>query len=110
MVPLNNHLDEDDFEHGSGLDAAVGLMTETVGGMKVDEHPERRQKALYNAYFENMLPRMKEDFPGLKLSQYKERIFDMWQKAPENPRNQRTVGASGTDSGRNSGFASEEEN
>jgi hypothetical protein len=28
---------------------------------------------------------MKEEQPGLKLSQYKERIFDMWQTSPENP-------------------------
>ena len=58
------------------------------GGGKPDEHPERRQKAMYNAYYEAELPRMKEDHPGLKLSQYKERIFDNWKSAPENPRNQ----------------------
>lgn len=31
---------------------------------------------------------MKEEVPGLKLSQYKDRIFEMWKKAPENPKNQ----------------------
>jgi len=35
-----------------------------------------------------MLPILKEELPGLKLSQYKERIFDLWKTAPENPRNQ----------------------
>lgn len=33
---------------------------------------------------------MKEDLPGLKLSQYKDRIFEMWKKSPENPANQVT--------------------
>lgn len=89
LRPINNRLEEDDFEHASGLDDAVDMLHLHVsGGGKPDEHPERRQKALYNAYYELMLPQLKEDQPGLKLSQYKERIFDMWKSAPENPRNQ----------------------
>ena len=31
---------------------------------------------------------MREENPGLKLSQIKERIFQAWQKSPENPMNQ----------------------
>ena len=53
-----------------------------------DRHPEKRMKAAYKAYFEAQMPLMKEEFPGLKLSQYKDRIFNQWQKAPENPKNQ----------------------
>jgi len=77
----------------------------------------RRAKAAWEAYYEKMLPEMKEDKPGLKLMQYKSRIFEMWlvamhkqvtpfllivivsliplhdsfecrQRSPENPRNQ----------------------
>lgn len=91
MVPINNRLEEGDFESASGLEGAIDLMSmggvSSAGG-KPDEHPERRQKAMYNAYYEAELPRMKEEHPGLKLSQYKERIFDNWKSAPENPRNQ----------------------
>lgn len=89
FVPLNNHLEEDDFEHTTGLDDAVDLLSGVMGGTKIDEHPERRQKALYNAYFDAQLPILKEEQPGLKLSQYKERIFEMWKTSPENPRNQK---------------------
>jgi hypothetical protein len=32
---------------------------------------------------------MKEELPGLKLSQYKERIFEQWKRSPENPDNQK---------------------
>ena len=32
-----------------------------------------------------MLVELKQHMPGLKLSQYKQRIFDMWQKSPDNP-------------------------
>lgn len=41
------------------------------------------------AFEERMLPEVKADYPGLKLSQYKEKIFDIWKKSPENPLNQR---------------------
>ena len=88
MVPINNRLEEDDFEDVSGLDAAIdvlGISGSTKGG---DNHPERRQKAAYNAYYDAQLPIMKSEFPGLKLSQYKERIFENWKTAPENPHNQ----------------------
>lgn len=85
FVPLNNHLDED-FEHGSGLDAAIDILSLNDGGH--EDHPERRQKAAYRAYYEAMLPILKQEHPGLKLSQYKERIFDLWRTAPENPHNQ----------------------
>ncbi|RYH22721.1 DUF1014 domain-containing protein [archaeon] len=38
------------------------------------------------------MPILKEEMPGLKLSQYRERIWEMWKTAPENPRNQMGVG------------------
>ncbi|KAJ1425304.1 hypothetical protein B484DRAFT_397946 [Ochromonadaceae sp. CCMP2298] len=88
FVPINNKLDEDEFG-ATGLDAAVDALAGAVKGasLTADEHPERRQKALYNAYFEAQLVVWKEDHPGLKLSQYKDRIFEAWKKAPENPAN-----------------------
>jgi hypothetical protein len=51
--------------------------------------------ACAQAYEERMLPVLKEDLPGLKLSQYKERIFEMWKKAPENPMNAARAAAGG---------------
>lgn len=76
--------DEDEaFETATGLENAIDALA--VGGGSEDLHPERRQKALYNAFFERTLPEMKESLPGLKLSQYKERIFEMWKTSPENP-------------------------
>ena len=41
-----------------------------------------------------MLPQLKEDYPNLKLSQYKERVFESWEKSSENPKNR--VGPDGT--------------
>ncbi|OWY92866.1 hypothetical protein PHMEG_00037948 [Phytophthora megakarya] len=61
------------------LDAALDLLG--VGGDKeLERHPERRMKAAYKA-FENtehtMLLQVKEDYPGLKLSQYKLKLREM---------------------------------
>lgn len=87
FIPINNHLDEDDYEDISGINGAIDAMKIDGGGK--DEHPERRRKAQYAAYYEQQLPIMKEDYPGLKLSQYKDRIFDNWKRSPENPDNQK---------------------
>lgn len=86
----NTNRRESDFVEASGLEAAIDALS--TGPAAVDNHPERRQKAMYNAYFDAMLPTMKEEYPGLKLSQYKERIFELWKKAPENPMNQQPAG------------------
>eukprot|EP00160_Parvularia_atlantis_P016101 Unigene4934_Nuclearia_a/m.15113 Unigene4934_Nuclearia_a/g.15113 ORF Unigene4934_Nuclearia_a/g.15113 Unigene4934_Nuclearia_a/m.15113 type:complete len:243 (-) Unigene4934_Nuclearia_a:63-791(-) len=82
------------------IDDALDLLEITTGGSSsaaagsaavdaaIDRHPERRMKAAYAAYEEKWIPLMKEENPGLRLSQLKERIFKQWQKAPENPMNQ----------------------
>ena len=42
FVKINNRLEEDDFEDVSGVDGALDALS--MGGGKLDEHPERRQK------------------------------------------------------------------
>jgi hypothetical protein len=71
--------------HGKGIDAAMSSLG--LGDAADDSHPEKRMRALHMAFEEKMLPIMKEDFPGLRLSQYKEKIFALWKKSPENPMN-----------------------
>lgn len=72
---------------GSGIDKALGAMA-VSGDAAEDRHPEKRVKALHRAFEERMMPQMKEDFPGLKQSQYRDKIFQLWKKSPENPLNQ----------------------
>jgi hypothetical protein len=85
----HNKLDDEDEIDVTGLEEALsGLAAATGSGKGEDMHPEKRMKALYNAYYERELVQMKEDHPGLKLSQYKERIFENWKKSAENPSNQ----------------------
>lgn len=89
FIPINNRLDDDsddgEFDDVSGIEGAIDALNVDGSTATIDEHPERRQKALYYAYYQSQLVIMKEEHPNLKLSQYKERIFEMWQKSPENP-------------------------
>jgi len=88
LPPLEQNLNHLALVEGSatGVDAALDVLA--GGGVSADPHPEKRRKALYKAFEEKQLPILREDHPGLKLSQYKERIFDLWKKSPENPANQ----------------------
>ncbi|KXZ41338.1 hypothetical protein GPECTOR_536g541 [Gonium pectorale] len=72
-----------------GVDAALKVLT--VKDEEADKHPEKRMKAAWKAYEERMLPELKSEKPGLKMSQYKEMLWKLWQKAPENPLNQTAV-------------------
>ncbi|CAI6010253.1 unnamed protein product [Closterium sp. NIES-65] len=58
------------------------------GSSSVDKHPEKRMKAAFKAFEEAELPRMKQERPGLTLTQYKEQIWKAWKKSPQNPMNQ----------------------
>jgi hypothetical protein len=87
---LNASLSKDTV-NATGMDAAAALSAMSISGTgkngKIDEHPEKRMKALHMAFEEKMMVQMKEDYPGLKRSQYKEKIFNVWKKSPENPMN-----------------------
>lgn len=37
------------------------------------------------------MPKLRADFPSLKRSQLKERLWKVWQKSDENPLNQETA-------------------
>ena len=68
--------------HASGIDGALESLNLSTGPLSAPS-----AKALYKAFEERMLPEVKADYPGLKLSQYKEKVFQMWKKSPENPAN-----------------------
>ncbi|OQS04093.1 hypothetical protein THRCLA_03636 [Thraustotheca clavata] len=84
-----NRVVSDALEATTVEDALALLSTDDKGS---ERHPERRAKAAYKAFEEATMPQLKEDYPGLKLSQYKQRLSDMvtchWRKSPQNPLNQ----------------------
>lgn len=69
-----------------GITEALSALSTAAPGANDDAHPEKRQKALHKAYVDKMMPVVKQDFPGLRMTQYQEKIFDMWKTSPENPR------------------------
>lgn len=88
LVEIENRNKEGDVAlDARSVDAALQQLNLSGGGDD-DRHPEKRAKAAWNAYYEEMLPVMKQEKPGLRLMQYKSMIFDKWQKDPRNPRNQ----------------------
>jgi len=93
LIPINNRPVDEDTLEATTLEGALDILSLTSGDNIPDEHPEKRRKALYEKYYAQQLPILQEEHPGLKLSQYKERIFESWQKSPDNPVNQAKVNA-----------------
>jgi len=85
----------------TGLDNALDLLEVVTAKMDkasvgqraagLEQHPERRFKAAFEAYKERELPNARADHPGLRLQQYHELLYKQFQKSPENPFNQVTV-------------------
>ncbi len=51
-------------------------MVGIAGGPDADDkHPEKRRKAAFKAFEERMMPIVKAEKPGMRLSQYQEMIF-----------------------------------
>jgi len=85
----------------TGIDNAIDLLDVVTAKMDkasvgqqaagIEKHPERRYKAVFEAYQERELPKIKEERPGLRLQQYKDLLHKQFQKSPENPFNQTLV-------------------
>ena len=81
MRTNNNRLDADEGG-ATGIENALSML-----GAE-DKVESKNVKVLYNAFVEKTMPVLKEENPGLKLSQLKDRCFALWQKSAENPKNQ----------------------
>jgi hypothetical protein len=74
------------------VDAAIAALAAARGETgPAERHPERRMKSAYAAYEERELPKLKDENPGLRLSQLKNLLQKQWKKSPENPMNQAHV-------------------
>ncbi|KAF8098745.1 hypothetical protein N665_0259s0016 [Sinapis alba] len=79
MVLVSNTNRDDSLIEAHTVDEALAKMT------VADNFPEKRLKASFKAYEEAEMPRLKEDKPGLTHTQYKDLIWKMWKKSPDNP-------------------------
>ncbi|KAL3843331.1 hypothetical protein ACJIZ3_000734 [Penstemon smallii] len=87
MVSVVNTNRDDSVIEARSVEDAIARMT-VADALPVDKHPEKRLKASFKAFEEAELPRLKEDKPGLTHNQYKDMIWKLWKKSPDNPLNQ----------------------
>ncbi|KAI4255963.1 MAG: hypothetical protein LQ352_002314 [Teloschistes flavicans] len=86
--------------NATGIDNALDALSLTSGGgangggggEKIDRHPERRFKAAYAAYEARRMPELEEETKGLRRQQRVDVIRKEFEKSPENPFNQVSVG------------------
>ncbi|CAM0903370.1 unnamed protein product [Alopecurus aequalis] len=88
VLVANTNRDESIVEASSVGEAIAKLsVVNSEAPLPADRHPERRLKASFKAFEEAELPRLKEEKPGLTLKQYKDMIWKLWKKSPDNPLN-----------------------
>ncbi|KAK9287291.1 hypothetical protein L1049_015704 [Liquidambar formosana] len=87
MVLVTNTNRDDSIVEARTVEDAIAKMT-VADSLPADRHPERRLKASFKAFEEAELPKLKEEKPGLTLTQYKDMIWKLWKKSPDNPLNQ----------------------
>ncbi|CAL1398126.1 unnamed protein product [Linum trigynum] len=87
LVLVENTNRDDSIIEARTVEDAIAHLT-VAESLPVDRHPERRLKASFKAFEEAELPKLKEEKPGLTHNQYKDMIWKMWKKSPDNPLNQ----------------------
>ncbi|KAL5984101.1 hypothetical protein ACLOJK_018203 [Asimina triloba] len=87
MVLVSNTNRDDSVIEAHSLEDALASMT-VADQLPADKHPERRMKTAFKAFEEAELPKLKIEKPGLTLNQYKDMIWKLWKKSPDNPMNQ----------------------
>ncbi|KAL6882639.1 hypothetical protein ACP4OV_011329 [Aristida adscensionis] len=90
VVLVANTNRDDSIIEARSVDEAIARMSivDSQAALPADKHPERRLKATFKAFEEAELPKLKEEKPGLTLHQYKDMIWKLWKKSPDNPLNQ----------------------
>ncbi|XP_072956787.1 uncharacterized protein [Typha angustifolia] len=88
MVLVSNTNRDDSIIEAHSLEEAIAKIAVTEPALPADRHPERRLKATFKAFEEAELPKLKEEKPGLTLNQYKDMVWKLWKKSPDNPLNQ----------------------
>ncbi|KAL3624362.1 hypothetical protein CASFOL_033178 [Castilleja foliolosa] len=86
MVSVENTNRDDSKLEARSVAEALAQMT-VVESLPVDKHPEKRLKASFKGFEEAELPKLKEEKPGLTHTQYKDMIWKLWKKSPDNPLN-----------------------
>tara|TARA_B100000035_G_C21013316_1_gene560672 strand:- start:70 stop:768 length:699 start_codon:yes stop_codon:yes gene_type:complete len=77
MLEINNNdIYEEKSVYMTGIDSALDFFDEN-----------HHTKLSFDDFFKEKLPIIKEQIPGLRLSQYKDKILKLWKNSIENPIN-----------------------
>ncbi|RLN00450.1 hypothetical protein C2845_PM06G12640 [Panicum miliaceum] len=99
VLVANTNRDDSVIEARSVEDAIAKMTIAAEPALVPDRHPERRLKVSYefpywssektvHIFEEAELAKLKEEKPGLTLHQYRDMIWKLWKKSPDNPLNQ----------------------
>ncbi|KAH1122720.1 hypothetical protein J1N35_005880 [Gossypium stocksii] len=83
MMLVTNTNRDDSLIEARSVEEAITQMS-VADTLPPDCHPERWLKASFKAFEEAELPRLKEEKPGLTHNQYKDMIWKLWKKSPDN--------------------------
>lgn len=86
MVLVQNTNRDDSLIEAHSVEEALSKIS-VADNLPLDKHPEKRLKASFKAFEEAELPRIKAEKPGLTHTQYKDMIWKLWKKSPDNPLN-----------------------
>ena len=81
------------YEHDNIMDMEIHNTLEeegeTITGIDNILHSFSTEESVsYNAFYQQQLPIMKNEYPGLRLTQYQQKIHLLWKKSPLNKNNQ----------------------
>lgn len=87
IVLVQNTNRDDSLIEAHSVEDALAQISVSADNLPIDKHPEKRLKAAFKAFEEAELPRLKAEKPGLTHTQYKDMIWKLWKKSPDNPLN-----------------------
>lgn len=76
-IYIPNENNNEEFSYANSIDNALEILNEN------DEDP--KIKDIFKEFYKTQFQLLKEENPGLRLNQYKERIYKLWKKSSENP-------------------------
>lgn len=82
-----NHMDDE--VEATGVDQALRALSGMDIGVGEDEADATPSRMKYKDYEASVIPKLKEENPGLKMTQLKDKAWKSWERAAENPKNQK---------------------
>lgn len=61
------------------------LLLSIFGSAEAASKEQQTLKSLYRAFCEEEMPKLKMEFPGLRMTQYRQKVYDLWKHSPQNP-------------------------